>query len=671
MKNVRLNVIFAIVGIVLIYAALMWIYHGLYFLRDSAALTEGLGRFVVIVFSIVVITVVILFFLIRPLRRILGRISGGERIDEVEAFIARKTIARIPILIFVSYAVVFFIGPVISAILRTILELKAIHVLDTALTLFYDLSIGLVAALQAIHVVDIVLITPKEQLKTLRFDERLKDRGVRRKNMLVVSCSAYLAVALLLTAGYGFLRQELFYPKNVAEKRAAGQGLTIPDQEKTAAFSIAAGTPGAEDAALYAAGVRRSLMAYLWQIGLLSIIIFGCIYVLNFTALSLQRAQITRLTDELEKTAASDGDLSARLSIIQFDEIGNITHYINGYVEKLQNLLATIAEAAQRVTESSAALNESTESSAGIVNRLVNSVETIKKDTESQAEIVVSTETAIDAILTSIEKVSAHVETQASYVEQSSAAISEMTSNIGSVSKITSQADKLARNLLVVANEGGEAISSTLGAIRDIETASVKVQEIIGVISKIAAQTNLLSMNAAIEAAHAGESGRGFAVVADEVRKLAEDSSKSTKDIVEHIKRMVSRIENGVGLAEKAGEAFSKVSADIHETSNLMQTISSAMEEQKIGAGEILGSVDSLVGATEDIKRLSGDQAEQSGDMRKALENLVSASRRIQDSLKAQTESNVAIVEMVSNLKRISARNTSIVDDLNRLVHKA
>jgi methyl-accepting chemotaxis protein len=141
------------------------------------------------------------------------------------------------------------------------------------------------------------------------------------------------------------------------------------------------------------------------------------------------------------------------------------------------------------------------------------------------------------------------------------------------------------------------------------------------VINDIADQTNLLALNAAIEAARAGEHGRGFAVVADEVRKLAERTTTATKEVAQSInaiqtetdtavKRMnagTQRVDEGVVLAEKAGESLHAIVEGSDKVARLIQSIAAASEEQSTTSQIISQNVDSINSVT----RQSAEGAQQ------------------------------------------------------------
>jgi CRP-like cAMP-binding protein len=76
-----------------------------------------------------------------------------------------------------------------------------------------------------------------------------------------------------------------------------------------------------------------------------------------------------------------------------------------------------------------------------------------------------------------------------------------------------------------------ERLRKTNVHLRELESSTSKMEDVIRVITKIARKSNLLSLNASIEAARVGEAGRGFSVVATEMKKLAEDSAQEAKKI--------------------------------------------------------------------------------------------------------------------------------------------
>ncbi len=160
-----------------------------------------------------------------------------------------------------------------------------------------------------------------------------------------------------------------------------------------------------------------------------------------------------------------------------------------------------------------------------------------------------------------------------------------MSASINQNSENAKITDAMASKSSAEAGEGGEAVKSTVQAMKNIAGK-------IGIIDDIAYQTNLLALNAAIEAARAGEHGKGFAVVAAEVRKLAERSQVAAQEIGE-------LAGNSVHLAERAGKLLDEMVPSINKTSDLVQEIASASQEQTAGVGQINNAMGQLNKATQ------------------------------------------------------------------------
>lgn len=182
---------------------------------------------------------------------------------------------------------------------------------------------------------------------------------------------------------------------------------------------------------------------------------------------------------------------------------------------------------------------------------------------------------------------SARTESQASALEETAASMEQLSSQVKHNAESSQQANQLASSASTVAARGGEVVGRVVETMKDINTSSKKIADIISVIDGIAFQTNILALNAAVEAARAGEQGRGFAVVASEVRSLAGRSAEAAKEIKSLINASVERVEHGTVLVDEAGSTMNEVVMSIKRVTDIMGEISYASMEQASGVSQV------------------------------------------------------------------------------------
>ena len=365
---------------------------------------------------------------------------------------------------------------------------------------------------------------------------------------------------------------------------------------------------------------------------------------------------------------ANDGDLTSRLNLAMLDDYGKLSGSINVLIKQLSLMFKDLKSDTDVVAETSDTLSEVTNSAQNALSDMISTFKSIDSDSKARNQLISDADKDVDDLIHDVEVVKKHIMEQSSAIQQNSASITQMSSNIGSVAEMTIKAEEVSVALSDSSSKGSSAINTAITSIEQIQSMSHEVQDIVKVIQKIASQTNLLSMNAAIEAAHAGAMGQGFAVVADEVRSLASSSAKSARDIQEYIKEMVEKIDGGVEAIAIAGRSFREIAENVEQNNALIKTISSAMEEQKIGASETLNTTTDMVNAIQAIKDLTEHESVRAASVRKMMKDVVTSSEAavqlVNEGVQASEVMGSAIEQVVdsveSNRRAVSSMNDAV-----------
>ena len=210
-----------------------------------------------------------------------------------------------------------------------------------------------------------------------------------------------------------------------------------------------------------------------------------------------------------------------------------------------------------------------------------------------------SLNSASEEIASASQDLSGRTEQAAAALEQQAAAMDEMSSTVTATADHAQMATAFAQENAEVAETGGKVFVQVVNTMRDIQSSSSKIGDIIGVIDAIAFQTNILALNAAVEAARAGESGRGFAVVATEVRSLAGRSATAAQEIKSLISDSVGKVEVGTKVVEDASRSMQEVVTNARQINQFLSEIATAARQQAAGVQEVGRSIQDLDHSTQ------------------------------------------------------------------------
>ncbi|OUR72902.1 chemotaxis protein [Arcobacter sp. 31_11_sub10_T18] len=195
---------------------------------------------------------------------------------------------------------------------------------------------------------------------------------------------------------------------------------------------------------------------------------------------------------------------------------------------------------------------------------------------------------------TNVDSLTTSANNQAANLEETAAAIEEITANMQNsgnhIAKMTSYANEVSSSV----KDGQDLATRTASSMDEINNQTNAIADAITVIDQIAFQTNILSLNAAVEAATAGEAGKGFAVVAQEVRNLAARSADAAKEIKDLVENATSKANDGKTISTEMIDGYNKLNTNIHNTLELIDSVSSSSKEQITAMEQINDAVNTL-----------------------------------------------------------------------------
>lgn len=317
--------------------------------------------------------------------------------------------------------------------------------------------------------------------------------------------------------------------------------------------------------------------------------------------LRLQRME--RDLDAMERNS----DLTGVPIVAGSDEVAGVNRALRGLVQRFEQFVGDVREAATGLTNRSSELDRE--------------AETLHLTSAQTRQLIAEVNRSMSSIADQSTMIEAASDKSAQTVREALAANGEARQGV-----ISSEA---------AADHANRMINCVSESIAALAESSGRISQVVSIIADIAEQTNLLALNAAIEAARAGEQGRGFAVVADEVRVLSRRTADSTRDICQWVEELVS----GVGEVQAQLNAMREAGGRNRSRIEALRSFIERLQEQFVELeNHSVGIREAIMTQREETGRV-GEHARRLETSADSLVSSVHHTRAVSDALRQESDS--------------------------------
>jgi methyl-accepting chemotaxis protein len=316
----------------------------------------------------------------------------------------------------------------------------------------------------------------------------------------------------------------------------------------------------------------------------------------------------------------AEGDLTVNIDVKSDNETGQLLKAMNNMVEKLKEIVSSVATATTEVNSSSSEISAAVEQ-----------------------EMAVATEqsTSVSEITSTMEELSQ----TSTHISENSNSVLEISTN---TLHETEKGAEAAKTLLDKMSEINDDNQQSIHEIVELGKKSQEITTVMEIINNIADQTKLIAFNAAIEASGAGEAGKRFGVVAVEIRRLADNVMESTTEIQNKINEIQNAINNlvvasekgskgiqeGMGFTNQTVDMLSKVVEGARSTTNAAKQITLSTQQQKTASDQVVLSLKEITEGTSQIST----SISQTNSITKTLTDLSGNLMKLVDKFKLGSE---------------------------------